>query len=371
MKINFLSPSPGRDRVGGLKVIYQYANKLSAMGYEVCITYIPVFSNSDHFLINYSLGRNLLHYLAKKYTKKYNYKPKWFILDNKIQTYYKLPYFINRSISDSDIVIFVASEVINICKNLPESKGIKVFLIIEYEKYAMANHTMKANFRKIFNNRKIHNIACSIPVKTMLKECKAKEDLYIPNFINFKEFNLDIDINDRKRTYIGFPTREENYKGVQDAVEALKFVKKELPNIKVWSFGKRKLDYFPDWIEFYESPTNKKLRELYNRSKIFVMSSYYEGWGLPGSEAMACGATLVSTRNGGVDSYATDNKTALLSDIKDPKSLANNIIKLLKDDKLRLKLAKEGNKNIKKFNIDNSVFELDKYLNNILHSNKH
>ena len=370
MKINFLSPSPGRDPIGGFKIIYQYVNKLSDMGHEVCITYIPVFSNSDHFLINYSLGKNLLHYLAKKYTKKYSYKSKWFILDNKIQTFYKLPYFIDRSIPDSDIIIFTSYEVVNICKNLPKSKGIKVFLIIEYEKYVMANNIMKANYSKIFNNGKIHNIACSVSVKTILKECKAKENLYIPLFINFKEFNLDININDKKRIYIGFPTREASYKGTQDTIEALRFVKKEFPDIKVWSFGKRKLDYFPDWIEFYENPTNKKLRELYNLTKIFVVSSYYEGWGLPGSEAMACGATLVSTRNGGVDSYATDNKTALLSDIKDPKSLANNIIKLLKDDKLRLKLAKEGNKNIKKFNIENSASKLDKYLKNITRLNK-
>ena len=183
---------------------------------------------------------------------------------------------------------------------------------------------------------------------------------------NIKAFSID----DKNRSYIGFSTREESHKGAQDAIEALNFVKKEFPSIKVWSYGKRKLDYFPDWIEFYENPTNEKLRKLYNLSKIFVMSSYYEGWGLPGSEAMACGATLVSTRNGGVDSYATDNKTALLSDIKDPKSLANNIIKLLKDDKLRLKLAKEGNKNIKKFNIENSASKLDKYLKNITHLNK-
>ena len=37
-----------------------------------------------------------------------------------------------------------------------------------------------------------------------------------------------------------------------------------------------------------------------------MLTSYYEGWGLPGTEAMACGCALVSTRNGGVDSYAIE-----------------------------------------------------------------
>ena len=371
MKINFLLPSPGRYPIGGFKIVYQYANQLVNMDYEVYLTYILYFSDDNSPKIERNLLRMLLHYLAKKYTNKYNYTNiKWFTLDKKIKTFYKLPYFINTTIPNADIIIFITYDIANMCNELPDNRGIKTWLIFEFERYARTNNAMKKAYCKIFNNSNILNIATSTSVKSMLEDCGAQESLYLPNFIDFKEFNLDININDKKRNYIGFPSRNESYKGTSDAIKALKLVKKEFPNIKIWSFGIEKPSYFPGWIEFYENPTNKKLRELYNLTKIFVVSSYYEGWGLPGSEAMACGATLVSTRNGGVDSYATDNKTALLSDIKDPKSLANNIIKLLKDDKLRLKLAKEGNKNIKKFNIENSASKLDKYLKNITHLNK-
>lgn len=47
------------------------------------------------------------------------------------------------------------------------------------------------------------------------------------------------------------------------------------------------------WLEGIDDAT---LAELYRRSQVFVMPSYYEGFGLPLLEAMACGASTAAAR---------------------------------------------------------------------------
>ena len=363
-KISFLLPSPGRYPVGGFKIVYQYSNYLDELGYDVTIYFCPIFEPEYQLRVNVNLFKVLLHYFVKKYTKTYEYKPNWFKFNKNIKLRY-IPFIRDRFISNSDYIIFSCYGVANIGKYLSNEKGKKLFMIQEYEGWMKADKDMKLNYKRIFNEKNIENIAISVPVKRILTECNAKISLYLPNFIDFKQFDIDIKINSKKRTSIGFPTRNESHKGMREAVEVLKIIKKTYKDIDIWSFGLNKPEYFPEWIKFYNTPSNGKLRVLYNTSKIFMLTSYYEGWGLPGTEAMACGCALVSTRNGGVDSYAVEWESVLLSDIKDVDSMANNITKLLNDNKLRIRIAKNGSRYVKQFSADNSTEILSNYLQNL------
>ena len=95
---------------------------------------------------------------------------------------------------------------------------------------------------------------------------------------------------------------------------------------------------------------------------IFVCSSQYEGWGLPGSEAMACGSALVSTAHGGVDAYAQDGETALIVPPRDPAALAEAVRKLLADPALCQTLAARGAASIRQFTWENSTARLERAL---------
>ena len=58
----------------------------------------------------------------------------------------------------------------------------------------------------------------------------------------------------------------------------------------------------------------------------------------------------------------TDGETGLLSPVFDYKALAENIIKLISDNELRIRLAKNGNENIKKFNWKSAVETFQKVI---------
>ncbi len=57
------------------------------------------------------------------------------------------------------------------------------------------------------------------------------------------------------------------------------------------------------WLEGIDDAT---LAELYRRSQVFVMPSFYEGFGLPLLEAMACGASPASARAASVPEVGGD-----------------------------------------------------------------
>src|SRR2546430_6400406 len=103
--------------------------------------------------------------------------------------------------------------------------------------------------------------------------------------------------------------------GAKDAVIAVDLVRSGLDpdqQSNVWCFGSYPRASLPGWIPHYNASDNRELRRMYNRTAVFIVPSLHEGFGLPGAEAMACGAALVSTRNGGVDAYATHGESALL-----------------------------------------------------------
>ncbi|NIM67567.1 MAG: glycosyltransferase, partial [Armatimonadetes bacterium] len=70
--------------------------------------------------------------------------------------------------------------------------------------------------------------------------------------------------------------------------------------------------------------------------------SFFQGFGRPGLEAMACGVATVLTCNGGITEYAKHMHNCLLADPLDVEDNVNKIIRLLEDEALRTRLVAEG-----------------------------
>ena len=149
----------------------------------------------------------------------------------------------------------------------------------------------------------------------------------------------------------------------KEGIEALEFVKKEIPQLKANLFGiPQKPKNLPTWISYYQHPDKKALNTIYNEGAIFLGCSNVEGWGLPIGEAMICGAAVACTDNKGYLEMAKDGETALVSPIKDSKALAENIIRLINDDELRQRIATNGNRFIQRFSWDESYAKLKERL---------
>jgi glycosyltransferase involved in cell wall biosynthesis len=131
-----------------------------------------------------------------------------------------------------------------------------------------------------------------------------------------------------------------DWKGKEDGVAALATVKKERPDVELQLFGRSRPEELPS--TFFERLSRTEVADLMRRSAVFVCPSWEEGFGLPGLEAIACGAALATTDTKGSRDYAIDGETALVTPPRDPQRLAESILRLLNEVELRRSLCAAG-----------------------------
>lgn len=154
-------------------------------------------------------------------------------------------------------------------------------------------------------------------------------------------------------------------KGTRDGLEALTLVKERMPDVEVSVFGKVPSPNtgLPDGTTVLENPSQERLRGVYNGSGIYLCPSISEGFGFPSVEAMACGCALVTTSNGGSDEFAHHQQTALVCPPEDAKAMADHVLSLLRQDSLRVQLARKGSRFVARFDWDRSAELLESFLN--------
>jgi len=93
----------------------------------------------------------------------------------------------------------------------------------------------------------------------------------------------------------------------------------------------------------------------------FVSASETESFGLSIAEAMATGTPVVATRTEGAQEVVEDETSGLLVPIGDVDQIAAALIRLLKDQKLRMQLGKRAAMVVQeRFSLDRMVTEIEK-----------
>jgi len=110
-----------------------------------------------------------------------------------------------------------------------------------------------------------------------------------------------------------------------------------------------------DRVRFIENLPNKELVALYNAATLLVLPSFYEGFGLPVLEAMACGTPVVCSERGSLPEIAGD--AALLVNPDDLDGLSAAMERALEDEPLRTQLRLKGFANVARFSWENTARE--------------
>ncbi|MBI2625270.1 MAG: glycosyltransferase family 4 protein [Candidatus Nealsonbacteria bacterium] len=108
--------------------------------------------------------------------------------------------------------------------------------------------------------------------------------------------------------------------------------------------------------------SQEKMAEVYNSADIFVDAQLYGGWNNPVAEAMACRVPVVCADGTSVKDLAFNEKTALVVPSKDPKALAEAILRLGKDEGLRQRLIDAAFNNVIQFTWEKSAENLEKII---------
>ncbi len=247
-------------------------------------------------------------------------------------------------IPDGDAVVATAWQTAEWATAYPDSKGRKFYLIQHVETWAGPEERVMATWKlpldKIVISRWLQSIAESL----------GERSHYIPNGLDFDAFGPDNSPESRRPDSLLMLHHTLPWKGTPDGLLALRRVLDRHPKalIRLFGTGPTPPD-LPSGFEYHRRPTHLRLRALYNEAAIFVAPSLAEGWSLPPTEAMMSGCALAATDVGGHREYAVPEETALLSPPSDPTALASNLLRLMEDDALRLRLARAGLEHIRQF----------------------
>jgi glycosyltransferase involved in cell wall biosynthesis len=113
----------------------------------------------------------------------------------------------------------------------------------------------------------------------------------------------------------------------------------------------------PGYIEAGDLPA------IYSGASLFVLPSFYEGFGVPPLEAMACGVPTIVSDNSSLPEVVEGAAIKIKAD--DVKGLSIQMARVLNDKTLAKRLQSAGLKQAAKFSWDKSARELIKLINDL------
>jgi glycosyltransferase involved in cell wall biosynthesis len=329
-RFNFILPFLPTKPVGGVKNLFQFANRLALRGHQInviCSVKRPFKKNRTPVWIRVWINR-----------LKTN-KIKWFSLDESIAVHIA-PEISDRYVPDAEATLSTWWQMAYTLPALSKSKGKKVNFIQDYETWTGQEDAVHQSYKL-----PVTHVVIATYLEKLVNEYGQRQPILVNTPIDTSRFRLAEPIEHRSPASVMMMFSEEPRKGSKFGLSALTELKSKFPNLKATLFSVyHRPDEVPSWIIFHRRPEN--LVELYNQHAIFVSPSLGEGWALPPAEAMACGCAVVCTDIGGHRDYAVHNETALLVAPQEVDQMVAAIERLIKDDNLRIKIAQAGLKNI-------------------------
>ncbi|HYO62562.1 MAG TPA: glycosyltransferase family 4 protein [Pyrinomonadaceae bacterium] len=353
MRINLLLPFFPRFPVGGFKVHYEYANRLAARGHAVTVVHPCTVEQPRGW-------KARLARAAKRAADGLTDQSRvgWHALGEGVRLL-SVPDLREKFLPAADVTLATSWATAEMARSYSPRAGSKFQIVYDYELWMTAAPALRRRMEEAFRAG-LGCVATSPAVAAMLEGLGVRAVAYVPCGLDFDAFGVDVPVERRARGTVGFPAREQASKGTADALAALGALRSRRGGeLRASAFGPRPLPGMPEWVRASWLPTDAELRAFYNSISIFVFPSRYEGWGLPGMEALACGAALVAADSEGSREYARHGETALVVARERPDLLAEAVETLLDDDELRQRLARQGHAHVQQYTWARAVDSLE------------
>jgi L-malate glycosyltransferase len=173
--------------------------------------------------------------------------------------------------------------------------------------------------------------------------------------------------------------RFEVFKGLYDLIESSRIVCKKYPYTKFILIGsgtifdnlKKQVSKFKleDNFIFTGFLNKSQIIEYYQNATIFILPSYREGFPTSLMEAMSCGIPSIATNVEGNFELIQNGENGLLVPPKNPEKLAESIISLLDNEKIRSKIGRNARDHIvKNYDWETITDGFEKLYNQLIHS---
>lgn len=158
----------------------------------------------------------------------------------------------------------------------------------------------------------------------------------------------------------------KNFRSIVQAVELLGDMGFDIviaggTNPKIFSQSELSL---PNNVKHVGYVSDGELRALYGQASCFIYPSFYEGFGLPPLEAMACGCPVIVSQAASLPEVCGD--AALYCNPHCPEDIAKKIALMMSDDDLRAKFRQKGLERAELFTWEKCARETMKLIQEVL-----
>ncbi|MFH1173247.1 MAG: glycosyltransferase family 1 protein [bacterium] len=257
-------------------------------------------------------------------------------------------------------------------------RGRSVCTIHDITPYFFPGHKMtsiirRLGFRLVFGNTVRHAqkvfAVSEHTKKDIIKYFKIKEEKIIVTYEgvedHFRIINDEQKINELKEKYhitkpfIFYVGVWRNHKNLVSLIKAFDLLLRKYNLNYQLVLGGKEDPYYPEIRQTWESlglqhdiirPSfiqEEDLPYFYNAADLFVIPSFYEGFGLIGLEAMACGTPVTASDITSLPEVL--GSAARYFDPQDPESMARVMRGVLTNENERAEMKKQGLEQIKKY----------------------
>jgi glycosyltransferase involved in cell wall biosynthesis len=254
-------------------------------------------------------------------------------------------------VPDADCIFATAWQTSEYVHEYPASKGRKYYLVMDFPPWFASEAVLTQTWRL-----PMRKIAICGWLQGLVQAATGLEAVSIPLGIDHDRFRITVPAADRQDC-VAMMYSTAGYKDVATGIAALEHVRRQGANVSAVLFGPtgRRPAALPGWMDYRGTLSDSELVRLYNTAAVFVCSSIAEGFALPPAEAMACGCAIATTDCGGNQDYARHKQNALVCHPRDPRSLGDHVLRLLRDRELRLRLASAGAETMRAFTWERST----------------
>ena len=184
----------------------------------------------------------------------------------------------------------------------------------------------------------------------------------VPNGIDPSEYYPDPSI---LRDGIGALYNPHPNKAPENMLAVLRDCHERWPEVPQRVFSTEARPPGLEHVEYTRLPSVDAAREIYNRSKVWLLTSRTEG--LPGVvlEAMACGCVVVSTDNEGSLEILRDGENGVIIPCDDNSAQVEAVGRVLANEPLRKQLEAGAGKTVREFTWDRAADKMEAFLSDL------
>lgn len=288
------------------------------------------------------------------------------------KSYLKKTIWLRKHIKEEnpDIVIAFMLEVY--CMTLFSTIGVKIPIISSERIDPHFFGRAKSFLRWLLLRRTTHLVVQTEQIKSFFSLKLQKRTTIIPNPVTNEVFDIVSNAEKEKRIVaVGRLAYQKNYPLM---IHAFKSISDEFPDYQLVIFGegpqRDSLELIVDSLKLrgrvlLPGRTEHVIEEL-RKSKIFCMSSDYEGMSNAMLEAVCIGLPVVTTNVSGASDMVIDGKGGIIVEKGNISQFENAMRVLLEDEHLRGKMGTFNRERAYEFKEDRIVDEWEELIHNVI-----